>query len=420
MDASPRVLRPNRAQLELRPTDLESLLPEDHRARAVWEFVEGLDLTALYERIRSVEGHAGRPAIDPAILMALWLYATVEGVGSARALARLCEQHDAYRWICGGVSVNAHTLSDFRVAHEAVLDELLTKSVARLMEAGLVTLRRVAQDGMRVRASAGAASFRRRKRLRELEKEARQQVEALRRELDDDPAATSRRQAEARLRAAKDRQARVKRALAEMAEVEAKKAPEEKSEARVSMTDPEARVMRMADGGYRPAYNAQFATDTAAQVIVGVEVTNEGSDQGQLEPMLDQLDERYETTPADALVDGGFIKLEVIERVTARGCRVYGPVPTPRDPDRNPHRPLPKDPPAVAAWRERMGREAAKQIYKLRAATAECVNAISRNRGLRQLPVRGRRKVRTVLLWFALAHDMMRELALQQAAREAA
>jgi transposase len=420
MDASPRVLRPNRAQLELRPTDLEGLLAEDHRARAVWEFVEGLDLTPLYERIRSVEGHAGRPAIDPAILVALWLYATVEGVGSARALARLCEQHDAYRWICGGVSVNAHTLSDFRVAHETVLDELLTKSVARLMEAGLVTLRRVAQDGMRVRASAGAASFRRRKRLRELEKEARTQVEALRRELDDDPAATARRQTEARLRAAKDRQARVKRALAEMPEVEAKKAPEEKSQARVSTTDPQARVMRMADGGYRPAYNAQFATDTATQVIVGVEVTNEGSDQGQLEPMLDQLDERYETTPADALVDGGFIKLEVIERVTARGCRVYGPVPTPRDPDRNPHRPLPKDPPAVAAWRQRMGREAAKQIYKLRAATAECVNAISRNRGLRQLPVRGRRKVRTVLLWYALAHDMMRELALREAALEAA
>lgn len=310
MDASPRVLRPNRAQLELRPTDLESLLPDDHRARAVWEFVEGLDLSPLYERIRSVEGHAGRPAIDPAILMALWLYATVEGVGSARALARLCEQHDAYRWICGGVSVNAHTLSDFRVRHEAVLDELLTKSVARLMDAGLVTLRRVSQDGMRVRASAGAASFRRRTRLREFEKEARKQVEALRRELDEDPAATTRRQTEARLRAAKDRQARVKRALSEMPSVEAKKGPEDKPNARVSTTDPEARVMRMADGGYRPAYNIQFATDPESQVIVGVEVTNEGSDQGQLEPMLDQIEERYEVTPADALVDGGFINLE--------------------------------------------------------------------------------------------------------------
>lgn len=420
MESSPRVLRPNRAQLELRPTDLESLLPEDHRARAVWEFVEGLDLTPLYERIRSVEGHAGRPAIDPAILMALWLYATVEGVGSARALARLCEQHDAYRWICGGVSVNHHTLSDFRVGHEKVLDELLTKSVARLMDAGLVSLRRVSQDGMRVRASAGAASFRRRKRLRELEKEARKQVEALRRELDEDPAATSRRQAEARLRAAKDRQSRVKRALAEMKAAEERKEPKEKAQARVSTTDAEARVMRMADGGYRPAYNAQFATDPASQIIVGVEVANEGADQRQLEPMLDQLEDRYETRPTDVLVDGGFIGLEVIERVSERGCRIYGPVPTPRDPDRDPHRPLPNDTPAVARWRQRMGRATAKEIYKLRCATSECVNAIARNRGLRQLTVRGRRKVRAVLLWYALAHDMMRERSLLEAATEAA
>jgi transposase len=419
MDASPRVLRPNRAQLELRPTDLESLLPEDHRARAVWEFVEGLDLSPLYERIRSVEGHAGRPAIDPAILMALWLYATVEGVGSARALARLCEQHDAYRWICGGVSVNAHTLSDFRVTHGAVLDELLTKSVARLMDAGLVTLRRVSQDGMRVRASAGAASFRRRTRLREFEKEARKQVEALRRELDEDPAATTRRQTEARLRAAKDRQARVKRALSEMPAVEAKKGPEDKPNARVSTTDPEARVMRMADGGYRPAYNIQFATDPVSQVIVGVEVTNEGSDQGQLEPMLDQIEERYEGTPVDVLVDGGFINLDGIERIEGRGCRIYGPVPTPRDPERDPHRPLPGDAPAVARWRKRMGRAAAKEIYKLRASTSECVNAIARNRGLRQLTVRGRRKVRAVALWYALVQSMMRGFALHEAALEA-
>jgi len=283
-----------------------------------------------------------------------------------------------------------------------------------------VSSARGVQGRVFVRVGACAASFRRRKRLRELEKEARKQVERLRRELDEDPAATSRRQAEARLRAAQDRQARVKRALAEMPAMEAKKAPDEKAEARVSTTDPEARVMRMADGGYRPAYNAQFATDTETQVILGVEVTNAGSDQGQLEPMLDQLEERYEATPCDALIDGGFISLETIERVTARGCRVYGPVPTPRDPNRNPHRPLPKDKPAVATWRRRMGRAAAKEIYKLRSATAECVNAIARNRGLHQLPVRGQRKVRTVLLWFALAHDMMRELALREAASEAA
>jgi transposase len=262
MQQQPRVLRPNRAQLELRATDLEGLLPEDHRARAVWDFVEGLDLSMLYERIESVEGHAGRPAIDPGILLALWIYATAEGVGSARALERLCGEHDAYRWICGGVAVSAHTLSDFRVAHGEVLDALLTQSVAQLMAEGLVDLRRVAQDGLRVRASAGAASFRRRRRLREFLREAGEQVERLRRELDEDPAATSRREAAARERAARERRRRVQQALGEMGREEQRRTQrasrrlrEEKKESRVSTTDPEARVMRMADGGFRPAYN---------------------------------------------------------------------------------------------------------------------------------------------------------------------
>src|SRR3990170_1765095 len=192
-EAEPRLERPNREQVELRPVDLESLLPADHRARVVWEFVEGLDLGPLYAAIKAVEGHAGRPAIDPAILMALWLYATVEAVGSARAIARLCEEHDAYRWMCGGVSVNHHTLADFRVQHVEYLDRVLTTSVATLMAEGLVTLTRVAQDGVRVRASAGAASFRRRPRLEAFLAEAEAQVEALRRELHDDPGATTRR-----------------------------------------------------------------------------------------------------------------------------------------------------------------------------------------------------------------------------------
>src|SRR5712692_6685955 len=136
MQAEPRLQRPNRAQLELRAVDLEGLLPADHRARVVWEFVEGLDLASLYAAIKAVEGHAGRPPIDPAILMAVWLYATVEGVGSARAIARLCEEHDAYRWLCGGVSVNYHTLADFRVGHPELLDGLLTTSVAALLAEG--------------------------------------------------------------------------------------------------------------------------------------------------------------------------------------------------------------------------------------------------------------------------------------------
>ena len=317
----PRVLRANRAQLFLRPSDLESLLAQDHPARAVWDFVTGLDLSPLYAEIRSVEGQAGRPAIDPAILLALWVYATVEGEGSARGLERLCEQHDAYRWIAGGVRVSYRTLSEFRVAHEAVLDALLTQSVAQLMEVGLVRLNRVAQDGMRVRASAGAASYRRRKRLRECLREAEKQVTALRRELDDDPGASSRREQAARERAAKDRLARVKQALTQLEE-DAREHPEQAETRRVSTTDPEARVMKMADGGFRPAYNVQLATDAPSQVVVGVEVCAEGTDSHQLEPMLDQIETRYGQGAEEVLVDGGYAGHANLEQADARGCRI--------------------------------------------------------------------------------------------------
>jgi transposase len=411
--ADPRVKTANRSQVELRPVDLEGLLPAEHRARLVWQFVEGLDLSELYAAIRAVEGHAGRPAIDPKILVALWLYATLEGVGSARALARLCEQHDAYRWILGGVSVNAHTLSDFRVSQVEALDRLLTQSVAALMKAGAVTLQRVAQDGMRVRASAGAASFRRKRTLKRCLREAKAQVEALRRELEADPGATERRQEAARRRAAEHRARRVEQALAAIPEAEAKKKPKEREQARVSTTDPEARVMKMGDGGFRPAYNAQLATDTGSQVIVGVEVTSQGSDQGQMSAMVEQLRDRYGGVPREYLVDGGFAALEEIERVTEAGCTVYAPPVQPRDPTRDPYEPLPGDSPALAAWRVRMGTPEAKAIYRERAATAECVNALSRNRGLQQLGGRGRRKAKAILLWYALAQNLMRRFSLR-------
>jgi transposase len=418
MSDTPRVLRPNRLQLELRPTDLESLLPEDHRARAVWEFVVGLDLSPWYESIRSVEGEAGRPAIDPAILLSLWVYATLEGVGSARAVARLCEQHDAYRWICGGVAVSYRTLAAFRVLHEERLDALLTESVLQLVDAGLVKLDRIAQDGMRVRAAAGAASFRRRKRLRELEREVRHRVELLRRELEDDPAASSRRVKAAREQAARDRRARVRQALAKVRQLGREK-PTEKEEVRASTTDPEARVMKMADGGFRPAYNVQLATDVESQVVVGIDVTAAGTDLHQLVPMLEQIEARHARRPREALVDGGFANLETIEAAHARGCRVYAPPMKPRNQDRNPHRPLPTDSPAVARWRRRMGTASAKEKYKDRCATAECVNAQARNRGLLRFLVRGRKKARAVALLHALAHNAMRSWALKQAAAEA-
>jgi transposase len=419
--STPRVQRPNRDQLELRSVDLDGLLPPDHRARLVWEFVEGLDLGPLYAAIRAVEGGAGRPAIDPAILTTLWLSATIEGVGSARALDRLCDHHDAYRWIAGGVSVNYHTLADFRVAHEDILGALFTSSVATLLSEGLVTLTRIAQDGVRVRASAGAASFRGRERLHQCLAEAAAQVQALRHELNDDPAATSRRQAAARTRAATERQARVKQALEQLAAVEAqlqqaRDSSARRRRARASVTDPEARVMKMADGGFRPAFNAQLAADTGSQVIVGVDVINGGSDLAQLPPMVEQLHRRYGRDPEEVLADGGFTGHEALEALSKRGCVIYAPVPQPRRPGRDPHQPLRRDTPAVAAWRERMGTPAAKAIYRGRAATAECINAIARNRGLQQFHVRGLLKARAVVLWYALAHNLMRAVALRRLA----
>ena len=411
--APPRYQSPNRDQVELHPCALEDLVAEDHPVRAVWAFVQGMDLSPLYDGIRAVEGRAGRPGIDPLILVALWLYATIEGVGSARALARLCQQHNAYRWLCGGVSVNYHTLADFRVAHTQFLDQQLTISVATLEQEGLVQMKRVAQDGMRIRASAGAASFRRKPALEELLADAEEQLAILRRELDEAPSATSKREQATKLRAVQERKERVEEALRNLPEVEAKKKASDRQKARVSTTDPEARVMKMADGGFRPAFNAQFATDTESQVIVGVEVINEGSDQGQMEPMLGQLTERYEKVPNEYLVDGGFASHDGIEQASERGTTVYAPVPKPKDGARDPHARLSTDSNDIGDWRERMGTDEAKAIYKDRAATAECVNAIARNRGLQQFRVRGRRKVKTVLLWYALAHNMMRGIALR-------
>lgn len=426
---APRVLTAQRNQIALRPLDLEATVGPEHVVRNVWAFVERLDLSALYGEIGSVDGRAGRSAIDPRILMALWLYATVDGMGSAREIERLTEAHDAYRWICGGVNVNHHTLSDFRCARVELLDELLTDSVAVLVDKGLVKLERVAQDGMRVRASAGAASFRRRSTLESCMEGARAQVQALKGEIDADPNASNRRRRAARERAAKEREERLAQALEQLAEVEkqkkktavAKKENEteeqyrKRSEPRASSTDAEARVMKMADGGFRPAYNVQLATVADNQIIVGVEVTNCGSDSGQLSPMLEQVQQRYQQRPAEWLADGGFANDTDIEDAHRQGTTVYAPVRHPRNSRRDPYVALPDDSEALAQWRQRMGTEAAKEIYKQRAATAECVNAIARGRGLSQFLVRGRNKVKAVALWYALAHNLMRAMTLAQA-----
>lgn len=408
----------NREQIVFRAAPLDALLPDDHAARLVWAYVEGLDLSVLYDRIRSVERGPGRAPIDPKILLALWLYATIEGIGSARHLDELCRAHAAFQWIAGDVSTNYHTLADFRTDHVALLDELLTRSIATLMAEGLVELNRVAQDGMRVRASAGAASFRRRPTVEEALAEAQEQVQALRHEVEEDPAATDRRQKAARQRAARERAERIQAALGRLPELEAKKEPGEKDRARCSTTDAQATVMKMADGGFRPAYNVQFATDTATQLIVGTAVETTGSDAGQLVPMVDQVEDRTGVVPPQWLVDGGFAQHDQIDAVSdpGVGCTVYAPVPKPKDPKVDRFAPKPSDSAAVAAWRQRMATEQAQEIYKERAATAECVNALARGRGLIRVLVRGSAKVKAIALWYALAHNLLRAAHLRAVA----
>jgi transposase len=382
---------------------LDGLLPADHLARRLWDLVGRLDLTAFYVLLQVVEGGPGAAAIDPRILVTLWLYATSQGVTSARALAVLCVEHLAYIWICGGVAVNYHTLSDFRVAYEDELDALLTQMLAQLDQAELVDLTTQAQDGLRVRASAGAASFRRQPTL----EQALAQAQERQTPVTTGPVLRTAAQQAAQERAAQERVARLEAALAEMPAVQAAKDAADREQARVSSTDPEARVMKMPDGGYRPAYNWQFSVELSHCVITGVDVVNTGSDKAQMEPMVEQVLARTHQLPQNWLSDGGFVKLLAIEHLDAQGVTPYCPVPEPKDETRDRYAPLPTDSPAVAQWRQRMGTEAGKAMYQQRSLV-ELPNAQARSHyGVQQVRVRGRRKVRCVALWVALTHNLL-------------
>lgn len=415
-----RLRVPQRTQVEMHCSSLDEMLEEDHPVRMVWEAVSQLDLGAWLREIKAVEGQCGRDATDPRLLVAIWVYATLEGQGSARQVAKLCEKHLAYRWLCGGVTVNHNLLSAFRSQEGEKWDALLTQIVAALMAEGLVDLKQVAQDGMRVRASAGKDTFRRRRRLEECLEEARQQVETLKQLADDSPELTRRQQA-VRERTVCERVARIESAirhcdeLKQQREANAQKSGREPQEPRASTTDPEAREMKMPDGGTRPAFNVQFVTDTQSGIIVGVDVNNQGSDQQQLPPMLDQIQERYQTVPQHVLVDGGFASKDTVEEAQQRGCTVYAPLKQEEKQlaeGKDPYVRKPGDSPAVEAWRARMGTAEAKATYKMRCQTAEWVNAQARNRGLQQFRVRGQTKCRIIATLQAIVHNLVQALTL--------
>jgi len=413
MGGAPRMREPKRDQIELRATDLDSLIGQDDPVRMIWAYVDPLDLSELEGRVKAREHTPGHPPISPRLMLALWLYATSQGVGSARALARLCESHDAYRWLCGGVSVNYHTLADFRVGCADLLDRLLAEHLAALAKAKLIDFDTLAQDGVRIRASAGASSFRREATLDRHLAAAQAVVDELKREVDAGSDASNQRIKAAKERAVRERGERVKAAQKALDEIKQQRKEREQKrsngkppkEPRASTTDPQARVMKMADGGFRPGYNVQVASVAGEQIVVAVEVCNTGSDRGLMRPMLDRLGQRIGHFPARHLADGGFCSAEDIEWAHDNGIEVYCP-PTKSKHGTDPCLPRRGDGAGVLAWRARMGSEAGKAQYKPRSI-CECIHARWRNWDLRQLVVRGIEKVRAVVLLHALTNNIL-------------
>lgn len=422
----PRLQVPQRNVIELRVVDLDGLVAADDPVRDVWAYVETLDLKELYERIEAREGEPGRPPIEPKLLMALWLYATLRGVGAARVVERLCTSEIGFQWLCGGVGVNYHTLSDFRVDNGDLLNRLLSESVAVLIKEGLVSLDRLSLDGLRVRAAAGAASFRRGESLKKCLDKASALVEALSREVADDPAAQERRRHAAQQRAAADRVARIEAAQKRHAALQEERVRRERTnrdqtkqqkEPRASTTDPEARVMKMPDGGFRPAYNGQLIAEPKSGIILGVAVDTSGSDHGWIKPMVEQVRERFGGTPKELLVDGGFSSADDLEWAAQpqNGAIAVFMAATKSQHGGDPYAPRERDGAGVAAWRQRMASAAGQAIYKIRSIH-ECINAHLRQRRLHQLSVRGTAKVKTLFVWHALAHNLARAWTLRRAA----
>lgn len=409
----PRLREPKRDQLEWRMVDDDSLIANDHLVRMIWAFVQPLDLSEFDDRIKARGSKPGAPTILPRLMLALWIYATCQGIGSARLLARLCKSDIAYRWLCGGVSVNYHTLSTFRNACADLLDRLLIEHLAALAEAGLIDLDTLAQDGVKIRASAGTSSFRRAETLEQKLATAQAVVEELKREAEADPEASNRRVRAAKERAARERVERVQKAQAALAEIEQKRKElqdkggngKKPKEPRASTTDADARIMKMANGGFRPAYNVQVASVAGEQIVVAVDVTDSGSDGGLMRPMLEQVQTQTGGLPKRHVVDGGFTNFDDIEWAHGLGTEVFCPPKKPKK-GADPYKVRPSDGPGTAAWRGRMGSEEGKAQYAIRVI-CELIHARWRNWNLRQVTVRGLEKVRSVVLLHAFTNNVL-------------
>lgn len=397
---TPRVTRPVRNQGEIRFELPEDALAPEHPARVLWSVFERVDLSAFLSQARAFEGSSGRATTSPRMLLTLWTYAISRGVGSAREIERLTRSDVAYRWIVGDQRPCRTTITDFRVEHLSALDGLLTDVLATLVDKGVLSLEVVAVDGMRVRANASAPSFRREPSLQELREQAALHLHAVLAQADD-PMLSARQRA-ARETKARDFQRRVDAALEVVAQLQESRRPGHKP-ARASSTDCDARVMKMADGGFRPGFNVQMATAGAVmggpRTIVAVAVNNVGSDMGALEPLVEQIERRTGELPTQVLADANHANHDAITALSQRGVELFVPVSERTRPSGGT--------PEVQAWKQRMNTDEAKEIYRARASLCELSNANARRMGLTQLLVRGVAKATSVALLTAITHDVL-------------
>jgi transposase len=379
----------------------QEALPSEHPARLLWRLVERLDLSGFLEDKRAVEGHRGRDVLSVKMLLTLWLYAISVNVGSAREIERRIGVDAAFKWIVGEETVGRTTLSSFRVKYGEALDKLMTDVLAMLQHKELLSLDLVGQDGTRVRASASAPSFRRAASLEACREQAALHLKTVLAETQGDSRARAHREQKAR-----DYQRRVDAAIDATQQMLAKR--QGGDEPRASTTDPEARVMKMPDGGFRPAYNVQLATAGdpmgGPRTIVGVRVTNVGSDMGSVAPMLDEVQRRTGKLPQTLLADANHADRASVTAARDRGVRPLIAVPK----TSAANGPYADKTPALAAWRTDMQTEDAKTLMRARASLCELPNAHAKTRfAMSSLLVRGTAKVTCVVLLMALANNLL-------------
>lgn len=414
---------PCRDQYEIQHLCLNDLIPDDHRARRIWTYVETINSDPCFDQVRSMYGGLGQPTTCPKVLLALWLYAYTEGVNSGRKLEELCKSHDGFRWITGGVPINRTMLSRFRASNTAMFHQLLTNGLAIMVHAGLLTSEDMCQDGTRLQAAAGFATYRREDTLRKLLKTAEEYVREVEQISKEEAAALGAKKMAAMKQAAEEKKDKLNSALKELEQHRAdlernrkrrrkgKPSSEELRNVRASHVDPSARKMKMGDGGYRIAYNVQFVTSGQSRVIVGAHVVNT-LDSGTMPIAAEQVIKRLAKIglpiPANWVADSAYSSKEDIDQMANLFPDVTVVAPAKVNKNVDPKEPKNEDSEAVADWRKRLDTLEFKNIYSQRCSTTEFSNMQTKRMGMNRLMIRGLQKVTSSVLLYAIAQNMMR------------